>query len=122
MSKDDSSNNLTQEKMKRIFLVFVFIFFVILQAKAIETTSKSIAVFPVDVPTQGTNYSIYPMTTNLFCGDLVNELKVYNDFQPMDLSIKDEIINKSPLRPVIISETSINEDMNIIKAKTPIAQ
>ncbi len=83
--------------MKRIFLVFVFIFFTVLQAKTIETTSKSIAVFPVDVPTQGTNYSIYPMTTNLFCADLVNELKVYNDFQPMDLSIKDEIIKESGL-------------------------
>ena len=83
--------------MKKIFLVFVFIFFAIMQAKALEMTSKTIAVFPVDVPTQGTNYSIYPMTTNLFCADLINELKVYNDFQPMDLSTKDEIIKESGL-------------------------
>ena len=83
--------------MKKIFLVFVFIFFTVLQAKALEMTSKSIAVFPVDIPTQGTNYSIYPMTTNLFCADLINELKVYPDFQPMDLSLQDEIIKESGL-------------------------
>ena len=84
--------------MKKIlFLTFVFIFFVAFQANALETTAKSIAVFPVDIQTQGSNYSIYPMTTNLFCADLVNELKVYNDFQPIDLSIKDEIIKESGL-------------------------
>ena len=104
--------------MKKIFLIFVFIFFAALQAKALETTSKTIAVFPVDVPTQGSNYSIYPMTTNLFCADLVNELKVYNDFQPMDLSIKDEIIKDSGMTKkyqALISEYKNTRSIDYLK-------
>ena len=65
--------------MRRAALVFLaVIFFLLSESNTFAAQIKKIAVFPVDVHTEGSSFSIYSDTISLIANDIINSLNSKN--------------------------------------------
>lgn len=62
-----------------------------------SSTSPKIAVFPVDTPTNGSYYSIYPGSLQLITNDFINYINTNSDIIAVDLNTAENIIANNGL-------------------------
>ncbi|MDD3012274.1 MAG: hypothetical protein PHC34_01040 [Candidatus Gastranaerophilales bacterium] len=84
--------------MKNLFKIFfaTIIFFNIIHAACANSTDK-IAVFPVDIASQGANISVYPVTIGMIANDLANSLTTRYNINTIDISSSRNLIKSAGL-------------------------
>jgi TolB-like protein len=80
--------------IKNLFIVIIFLFVV---NPVFAQKIEKMAVFPVDVPMQGTSHTLYPDILSLISGDIVNHLSKRSFISVMDLNSSESLIKSMGL-------------------------
>ena len=87
------------KKVIKVFLILLILAFAgnFSPVFARKVQKIKVAIFPVDVPSQGASYTIYPNVLTLISNDLINELNKFSRLSIIDLDSSETIIKSNGL-------------------------